>query len=637
MPSNTGFLTLADVVDPYAAVKGQQQTMQLGMSLANMSQQDREREQRDRTLDLQGQKIAATADEATRQRAFGEEMQGALKKTGDGQIMAILDVVAKYQPDKAMEMAVNENMVKAAAVRTGRAPDIMRLMMKDEAGRKDVALMVGESEERKAETFTKMNEQYAAIPQLVTKYVAGVEQFQALKKEVGLDTLEQLVKNLKPKDGATLEDEKAYQDATKRLNTVRTGLTQKAQEMMGAFLTPLQQELDKAKTDLALTQEAAQQGVPVNPDVLQAKGDIVHNLEQFATSTIQYMQTGDAAVHDEATSYGRAASNVFDRISTIGQDLTRQKREQAQTEAKKKLEDLRYGHLPVEEASYAKANNLNPLVQEDMAKIRVGARIDTLRMEGEKAALKVGTESQNLIAGTYGYQTASAAPAAIKQSILQEDEQRQARIQGGKTAASAEQTIQAEQNKPLDEHAYLWLDKDGQSAPPDMTKAKAKKQGYLAVSPASYQAVSSARAAKSVLSEFQQLIPRLLVKATGLAPADAAQVGLNRLYGWVKENSGDPDARRLQALSGNLVTFAKAMGDSGNIGLQEQILRASTLAGWKDTQESATEVLAQTERGINSVIRGRGLPSGPDVYNKGGAGTTPLDSLIEQAKPKRKK
>ena len=340
MPGNTGFLTLSDVVDPYAGVKGQQQTMQLGMNLANMAREDQERTQRDRALDIQGQRIAATADEAMRKQAYGTKMQAAMQKKGDDQIMAILDVTSEFNPDKAVDMGINENIVRAAAVRTGKAPDLIRQLMTTEEGKRFVSDMVGESEERKAETFTKMNEQYAAIPQLVAKYAAGVQQFQALKEEVGLGALEQVVRNLKPKDGATLEDEKAYQDATKQMNKVRTGLAQKAQEMMGSFLTPLQQELDKAKTDLALTQEAAQQGVPVNPDVLQAKGDIVHNLEQFATSTIQYMQTGDAAVHDEATSYGRAASNVFDRISTIGQDLTRQKREQAQVEAQKKVADL---------------------------------------------------------------------------------------------------------------------------------------------------------------------------------------------------------------------------------------------------------------------------------------------------------
>lgn len=394
MPNNTGFLTLSDVVDPYAAVKGQQQTMQLGASLANV-EQDR------RALDIREQHNRATETKAVydigQNEAYKKEIGEAMAGPPEKRASAVLTTEMKYHPDKAIKMWMDDQLVQGVAQESGLTPAFVELAMKDDRGREILYDNVGARYEKRAESFKKLSEQFAPVAGIASEYQAGKKRIQTMIDESGLAALDQVIEATKPEEKLGLVDmekEKAHADAVRRRDTIRTQINQQAQKMIGAFTTKLSKATSQARTALSVTEEAALQGVPVDPEILKAQTDAVHNLEQFAASAMDHIRTGSPAKHEEAMSYATAAENVFARVNTTATELFAQRREQRLAQVQQKADEAKYKGLSTDETSYAKAHNLNPLVPDQMTKIREGAAAETANRKASPMELQTA-EVQN--------------------------------------------------------------------------------------------------------------------------------------------------------------------------------------------------------------------------------------------------
>lgn len=165
-----------------------------------------------------------------------------------------------------------------------------------------------------------------------------------------------------------------------------------------------------------------------------------------------------------------------------------------------------------------------------------------------------------------------------------------------------------------------------------MTRAEAAQQGYKAVPPAALEGVNSAKAAKVMLAQYQDVIKKVLVKATGNTGIDFAKVNLNRAKAWIKGNAGDPDVQALDALNSNIALYSRALGDTGNIAVAEQLMRLAGLPNWTSTQESSKAKLRSLEMSLDAVIKGRGIPidSSMNTYYK------PEEEAAKKAKSEKK-
>ena len=253
---------------------------------------------------------------------------------------------------------------------------------------------------------------------------------------------------------------------------------------------------------------------------------------------------------------------------------------------------------------YLAAKGLPP-VPANITEAREALKQEADAVEQQKALYKAGSDQQGMLAqrmfGKFPYQLSPAELAVVNEH----EAQRAAKLASYEKAA----TITAvNETQPLNEGSFFWLDDKGHPARPDMTRPEATQQGYKPVPPSAVDAVSAARASKHILGEYREVIEKVLVKSTGNTVKDLGKIKLNQIGAWVKEHAGDPDVQRLDALNSNLAMYSRALGDTANIAVAEQMMRLAALPNWKSTQESALDKLTSLERILDNVIKARGLP-----------------------------
>jgi len=263
---------------------------------------------------------------------------------------------------------------------------------------------------------------------------------------------------------------------------------------------------------------------------------------------------------------------------------------------------------------------LNDVLADDKFVSKYGVRSGEVTLAGEKkreevlaGGPKVTGRTEDILAGQ-GLIPMTATPAQIEAARLKGEEtltKRQVAVARQTGADAAELALAKEEAEPLNEKAPLWIHPDkGTWAPPTLTRAEAKKQGFVPVTEGGLTAAATAKAALGQIAEYRSLVTALYPKSTGSALKDAANVQANR--GWIAAQSlaANPDVRRLLGLQGAIATLARATGDTANVAVAErQMLKAFALTT-AETQESATAVLDQAERILKNVVAGRGIPLG---------------------------
>lgn len=246
-----------------------------------------------------------------------------------------------------------------------------------------------------------------------------------------------------------------------------------------------------------------------------------------------------------------------------------------------------------------------PATPENVAAARELIQSETIDMEKQKQRLKSGSDQQLAVAlrrfNKFPHELSEQESKIVQKEVLQNA----ADLAAYEKAATI---TTLNETQPLNESAIYWLDKKGHPASPDDTRAKAAKDGRIAVSPAQLEGVNTAKAAKVMLGQYQDVIKKVLVKATGNTAIDLAKVNVNRLKAWVRGNAGDPDVQALDALNSNIALYSRALGDTGNIAVAEQLMRLAGLPNWSSTQESSKTKLRSLEMSLDAVIKGRGIP-----------------------------
>ncbi len=252
---------------------------------------------------------------------------------------------------------------------------------------------------------------------------------------------------------------------------------------------------------------------------------------------------------------------------------------------------------------------------ENIALARETLKQEADAVEKQKALYKAGNDQQLMLA----QRLFNKMPHELNKheyDIVKEEELKRAAQLASYEKAATITTLN--ETQPLNEHAPFWLNAKGIAASPNMTRAEAAKEGYKAVPPAALEGVNSAKAAKVMLGQYEDVIKRVLVKATGSTTLDFAKVNLNRAKAWIKANAGDTDVQALDALNSNIALYSRALGDTGNIAVAEQLMRLAGLPNWTSTQESSLAKLKSLEMSLDAVIKGRGIPidTSLNTYNK---------------------
>lgn len=266
---------------------------------------------------------------------------------------------------------------------------------------------------------------------------------------------------------------------------------------------------------------------------------------------------------------------------------------------------------------------------ENVTQARSAIMAENEAVEKQKALFKAGNDQQMLLSNQlYGKMPHELNPEEFK-VVKEKEAQRAAQLASYEKAATI---TTLNETQALNEHAPFWLNDKGKAAGPNMTRAEAAQQGYKAVPPAALEGVNSAKAAKVMLAQYQDVIKKVLVKATGNTGIDFAKVNLNRAKAWIKGNAGDPDVQALDALNSNIALYSRALGDTGNIAVAEQLMRLAGLPNWTSTQESSKAKLRSLEMSLDAVIKGRGIPidSSMNTYYK------PEEEAAKKAKSEKK-
>ncbi len=165
-------------------------------------------------------------------------------------------------------------------------------------------------------------------------------------------------------------------------------------------------------------------------------------------------------------------------------------------------------------------------------------------------------------------------------------------------------TLAANRAAPLGVNAIKFLNPDNfQSASPDMSENDAVKAGMRVVQSNNPQFVSASRAAKQILREFRELVPKLFTDKGGPRYSNFASIHLANL-------AGDADAGRFIALiESTRALFSRASGDVANIAVAEQEFQSAAIPGAGDSKRQAIAKLDQKERLLDNIVRAAlGLP-----------------------------
>jgi hypothetical protein len=201
------------------------------------------------------------------------------------------------------------------------------------------------------------------------------------------------------------------------------------------------------------------------------------------------------------------------------------------------------------------------------------------------------------------------------------------------THATREALRAEKELEPLDEKARFWLDRNGNTAPPALTRGEAKASGYVPVTEGDVNAVQNAKSALIQVGEYRELADRLLVRQTGQRLQDLLKVQGNRALIAFLRQSGDPDALRLEGMFGAIAVMARATGDTANIAVQERQFLKNFAITEKDSFESAVAKLDQAERIMRGVIASRNVPI-PPASRKQAQPRREQPDILDRTKPK---